>query len=57
METNHSPSNKNKEGARVQDTMLREAGTLRYKQKGPQTRRTASQTLLTVTGQVPVDRS
>lgn len=57
METNHSLSNKNKEGDRVQDTMLREAGTLRYKRKGPETRRTASQTLLTVTGQVPVDRS
>lgn len=57
METNHSPSNKNKEGDRVQDRMLREAGTLRYKGRGPEIRRTASQTRLAVTGQVPVGRS
>lgn len=45
METNPSPPNKNKEGDRDQDTVPREAGTIRPKQGETETRRTESQTL------------
>lgn len=45
VETNPSPPNKNKEGDKDQDTMPKEAGTLRNKQVEPETRRTESQTL------------
>lgn len=45
METNPSPPNKNREGDRDLDKAPRETSTLGRRRRGPETRRTAGQTL------------